>query len=174
MAKSGIRSSSDVGVDAWFPRCGANKASVASSAPLDDEVELGGCAMVQGLTKAISQPRSSQQRDYRRIHTSPLHPSILFTSLVRSSSQSSSFAPCQRIFPQLPRLPAHVGHPKHKPQLYHQTPAMSQNYNQYGGNPYSQAEAGHGQSNPYGGGDYASNPYGGGGVSDANARLRHD
>ena len=51
---------------------------------------------------------------------------------------------------------------------------MSQNYNQYGGNPYSQAEAGYGQSNPYGGGDYASNPYGGGGVSDANGLLRHD
>ncbi|KAH7092108.1 t-SNARE [Paraphoma chrysanthemicola] len=42
---------------------------------------------------------------------------------------------------------------------------MSQNYQQYGGNPYGQAEAGYGgQSNPYGGGGGygSSNPYGGG------------
>ncbi|KAF1939683.1 t-SNARE [Clathrospora elynae] len=40
---------------------------------------------------------------------------------------------------------------------------MSQNYQQYGGNPYGGAEAGYGQSNPYGGGGYdSSNPYGGG------------
>ena len=38
------------------------------------------------------------------------------------------------------------------------------NYQQYGGNPYGQAEAGYGGSNPYGGGGGygASNPYGGG------------
>jgi syntaxin 1B/2/3 len=37
---------------------------------------------------------------------------------------------------------------------------MSQNYQQYGGNPYGQAE---GQANPYGGTGYgSSNPYGGG------------
>jgi syntaxin 1B/2/3 len=49
---------------------------------------------------------------------------------------------------------------------------MSQNYQQYGGNPYGQAEAGYGQrqaqSNPYGGGYGSSNPYGGG-VSDDHA-----
>jgi syntaxin 1B/2/3 len=41
---------------------------------------------------------------------------------------------------------------------------MSQNYQQYGGNPYGQAEAGYGgQANPYGGTGYgSSNPYGGG------------
>ncbi|KAH7385985.1 t-SNARE [Pyrenochaeta sp. MPI-SDFR-AT-0127] len=40
---------------------------------------------------------------------------------------------------------------------------MSQSYQQYGGNPYGQAEAGYGQSNPYGGSGYGqSNPYGGG------------
>lgn len=43
---------------------------------------------------------------------------------------------------------------------------MSQNYQQYGGNPYGQAEEGYGaQSNPYGGGGAgygSSNPYGGG------------
>jgi syntaxin 1B/2/3 len=41
---------------------------------------------------------------------------------------------------------------------------MSHNYDQYGGNPYGQAEAGYGgQSNPYGGTGYgSSNPYGGG------------
>jgi syntaxin 1B/2/3 len=41
---------------------------------------------------------------------------------------------------------------------------MSQNYQQYGGNPYGQAEEGYsGQSNPYGGTGYgSSNPYGGG------------
>ncbi|KAF1849384.1 t-SNARE [Cucurbitaria berberidis CBS 394.84] len=42
---------------------------------------------------------------------------------------------------------------------------MSQNYQQYSGNPYGQAEAGYGQSqsNPYGGTGYGqSNPYGGG------------
>jgi syntaxin 1B/2/3 len=39
---------------------------------------------------------------------------------------------------------------------------MSQSYQQYGGNPYGQAEAGYGQSNPYGGSGYgSSNPYGG-------------
>jgi len=41
---------------------------------------------------------------------------------------------------------------------------MSHNYDQYGGNPYGQAEAGYGaQSNPYGGTGYGSaNPYDGG------------
>jgi syntaxin 1B/2/3 len=40
---------------------------------------------------------------------------------------------------------------------------MSQNYQQYGGNPYGQAEEGYGQANPYGGTGYgSSNPYGGG------------
>lgn len=41
---------------------------------------------------------------------------------------------------------------------------MSQNYQQYGGNPYGQAEEGYSaQSNPYGGTGYgSSNPYGGG------------
>lgn len=39
---------------------------------------------------------------------------------------------------------------------------MSQNYQQYGGNPYGQAEAGYGQASPYGGGYGQSNPYGGG------------
>lgn len=45
---------------------------------------------------------------------------------------------------------------------------MSQNYQQYGGNPYGQAEAGYGQSNPnpYGGGYGQSNPYGGGGYQE--------
>jgi syntaxin 1B/2/3 len=52
---------------------------------------------------------------------------------------------------------------------------MSQNYQQYSGNPYGAAEAGYGQqaqSNPYGGGGGygSSNPYGGGGVSTAIAR----
>lgn len=54
---------------------------------------------------------------------------------------------------------------------------MSQNYQQYGGNPYGQAEAGYGgqagQSNPYGGGSYGqSNPYGGG--SAPPAQLQHE
>lgn len=46
------------------------------------------------------------------------------------------------------------------------------NYQQYGGNPYGQAEAGYGgTSNPYGSTGYgSSNPYGGGGVSTAIAR----
>jgi hypothetical protein len=45
-----------------------NKASVTGPAPLDDEVEPGRRAgSDQGLTKAISQHRPSQQRDYRRI-----------------------------------------------------------------------------------------------------------
>ena len=49
---------------------------------------------------------------------------------------------------------------------------MSQNYQQYGGNPYGQAEAGYGQANPYGGSGYgSSNPYGGG-VSIAIVRIR--
>jgi syntaxin 1B/2/3 len=45
---------------------------------------------------------------------------------------------------------------------------MSQNYQQYSGNPYGAAEAGYGQpaqsaqANPYGGGYGSSNPYGGG------------
>jgi len=41
---------------------------------------------------------------------------------------------------------------------------MSQSYQQYGGNPYGQAEEGYaGQANPYGGTGYgSSNPYGGG------------
>ncbi|KAH6625133.1 t-SNARE [Boeremia exigua] len=40
---------------------------------------------------------------------------------------------------------------------------MSNNYQQYGGNPYGQAEAGYGgASNPYGNTGYGSNPYGGG------------
>ncbi len=44
---------------------------------------------------------------------------------------------------------------------------MAQNYQQYSGNPYGQAEAGYGQSNPYGGNSYGqSNPYGGGAVSE--------
>jgi syntaxin 1B/2/3 len=51
---------------------------------------------------------------------------------------------------------------------------MSNNYQQYGGNPYGQAEAGYGgtggTSNPYGSTGYgSSNPYGGG-VSTAHAR----
>jgi hypothetical protein len=48
---------------------------------------------------------------------------------------------------------------------------MSNNYQQYGGNPYGQAEAGYGgTSNPYGSTGYgSSNPYGGG-VSTARAR----
>jgi hypothetical protein len=45
---------------------GMNKASVASSAPLDDEREAGRVrALHQGLTKAISQHCTSQQQDYR-------------------------------------------------------------------------------------------------------------
>ena len=37
------------------------------------------------------------------------------------------------------------------------------NYQQYSGNPYGQAEAGYGgTSNPYGNTGYGSNPYGGG------------
>ncbi|KAF1918368.1 t-SNARE [Ampelomyces quisqualis] len=57
---------------------------------------------------------------------------------------------------------------------------MSQNYQQYGGNPYGQAEAGYGQSNPYGsggGGGYgSSNPYGGGYDEQLNppATLQHN
>jgi hypothetical protein len=47
---------------------------------------------------------------------------------------------------------------------------MSQNYQQYGGNPYGQQGQGQPQSNPYGGG-YGSNPYGGG-VSNINCALR--
>lgn len=50
---------------------------------------------------------------------------------------------------------------------------MSQNYQQYGGNPYGQAEEGYGaQANPYGGGGGygSSNPYGGG-VS-SHSRIR--
>jgi hypothetical protein len=44
---------------------------------------------------------------------------------------------------------------------------MSQNYQQYNSNPYGQAEAGYGASNPYGdntgyGQSQNSNPYGGG------------
>ncbi|KAL6711386.1 hypothetical protein ACN47E_004320 [Coniothyrium glycines] len=53
---------------------------------------------------------------------------------------------------------------------------MSQNYQQYGGNPYGQGEGGYGQSNPYGGGGYGqSNPYGGGYDEQLNppARLEH-
>ncbi|KAF2865529.1 t-SNARE [Massariosphaeria phaeospora] len=38
---------------------------------------------------------------------------------------------------------------------------MSSGYQQYGGNPYGQSEAGYGGSNPYGGTQEASNPYGG-------------
>lgn len=52
---------------------------------------------------------------------------------------------------------------------------MSNNYQQYGGNPYGQAEAGYGgtggTSNPYGSTGYgSSNPYGGG-VSTAHAHA---
>ncbi|KAJ4376170.1 hypothetical protein N0V83_001451 [Neocucurbitaria cava] len=53
---------------------------------------------------------------------------------------------------------------------------MSQNYQQYGGNPYGQAEQGYGQSNPYGGSGYGqSNPYGGGYDEQLNppAQLQH-
>lgn len=53
---------------------------------------------------------------------------------------------------------------------------MSQNYQQYGGNPYGQGDGGYGQSNPYGGGGYgSSNPYGGGYDEQLNppARLQH-
>jgi hypothetical protein len=40
------------------------------------------------------------------------------------------------------------------------------NYQQYGGNPYGQNDAGYDSSNPYGSAGYgSSNPYGGGGVS---------
>jgi len=55
---------------------------------------------------------------------------------------------------------------------------MSQNYQQYGGNPYGQAESGYGQSNPYGGGGGygSSNPYGGGYDQQSNppANLQHN
>ncbi|CAN9244263.1 t-SNARE [Alternaria alternata] len=50
---------------------------------------------------------------------------------------------------------------------------MSHNYDQYGGNPYGQAEAGYGgQSNPYGGTGYgSSNPYGGGQYDEPQQQL---
>lgn len=53
---------------------------------------------------------------------------------------------------------------------------MSQNYQQYGGNPYGQGEGGYGQSNPYGGGGGygSSNPYGGGGGVSIAAGRNHD
>ncbi|RAR00984.1 polyketide synthase PksG [Stemphylium lycopersici] len=90
---------------------------------------------------------------------------------------------CQHVADQLPRLSSKLSstaasrnHRSFTANSSQQPLDMAQNYQQYGGNPYGQAEEGYGaQANPYGGGGGygSSNPYGGGQLNPPAPLQRH-